>query len=196
MNLFSVAFTLFLLMDSIGNIPFYISFLNKVEARRRYRVILREMLIALAVIIAFSLSGRGILNFLDIQYDTIQIAGGILLFILSIKMIFPSPKNNPDESFPHDAEPFIVPLAIPLVAGPAVLSSVMIFTQQIQNHLFMIGAILLAWVVSLIILLSSPLIQRYLGWKGVVAIERLMGLILTLIAIEMFLQGILAFNLR
>ena len=194
-NIFSVAFTLFVLMDSIGNIPFFISFLNKVEAKKRYRVILRELLIALGVIVGFSLSGTSILNFLSLQYDTIQIAGGILLFLISLKMVFP-PAKNTEDNYPHETEPFIVPLAIPLIAGPAVLSSVMIYTQQIQNHLFMIGAIFLAWAVSLIILLLSPILQRFLGWRGILALERLMGLILTLIAVEMFLQGLLAFNLR
>ncbi len=189
MTLLSLAFSLFILMDSIGNIPLYISFLKNLKPARQRIVILREMLIALAIIILFNFLGEGLMNFLHVDNNTIQVAGGIILFILSLKMIFP-PSKDPNEDLPHDSEPFIVPLAVPLVAGPAVLAAVMIYAKQEADGWKMLGAILLAWAASLIILISSSFLKKLLTWRGIVALERLMGLILTLIAVQMFLSGL------
>jgi multiple antibiotic resistance protein len=132
------------------------------------------------------------MRFLNVQNDTIQIAGGIILFLICLKMIFP-PSCDPSENLPHEAEPFIVPLAIPLIAGPSVLAAVMIYARQEKNWV-MLCAILLAWAVSLLVLLLSSHLKQILGWRGILAIERLMGLILTLIAVQMFLSGLAAFT--
>jgi len=198
MRLLYIAFSLFLLMDPIGNIPFYISFLKGIDPKRQRKIICRELLIALGIIILFNFIGEGLMRFLKIQSDTIQIAGGIILFLLCLKMIFP-PTHDANDNLPHQAaEPFVVPLAVPLVAGPGVLAAVMIYTRQQTNEWVMVGAILLAWIASLIILVSSSWLKNVLGWRGILAMERLMGLILTLIAVEMFLSGVSAFttNLR
>lgn len=192
MTLWSIAFSLFLLMDAIGNIPFYISFLKNVDPKRRPRVILREMLIALFIILLFVFAGEGLMTFLNVRCDTIQIAGGIILFLICLKMVFP-PAHNPNESLPHDIEPFIVPLAVPLIAGPSVLAAVMIYSQQEHELSIMIMAVVFAWLASLLILISSSYIQTLLGWRGIIALERLMGLILTLIAVQMFLTGLSSF---
>jgi len=191
MTLFSIAFTLFLLMDSVGNIPLYISFLKKINPQRQRVIIIRELVIALFIIILFNFIGDAVMQFLHIQNNTIQIAGGIILFILALKMIFP-PHGDPHETLPQDAEPFVVPLAVPLIAGPAVLAAVMIYAKQ-ESSLLMVGAILIAWGASLLILLSSSFLQKILGWRGITALERLMGLILTLLAVQMFLSGLRSF---
>jgi multiple antibiotic resistance protein len=195
MTLFSIAFSLFLLMDPIGNIPFYISFLKGVDPKRQRWVICREMGIALLIIVLFNFLGDALMKFLKVEEDTIQIAGGIILFLICLKMIFP-PAQDPNERLPHDIEPFIVPLAVPLVAGPSVLAAVMIYTRQETNSWIMIGAILLAWAASLIILLASSYLKTLLGWRGIMALERLMGLVLTLIAVQMFLTGVSRFAHR
>lgn len=195
MNMFSIAFSLFLLMDPIGNIPFYISFLKGVDPKRQRVVIVRELIIALFIIIVFNFIGDGLMKFLHVQSDTIQIAGGIILFLLCLKMIFPPP-HDPNESLPHDTEPFIVPLAVPLIAGPSVLAAVMIYSKQESNGLLMVGAIMIAWFASLIILLASSFLKQILGWRGILALERLMGLILILIAVQMFLSGLSEFMAR
>lgn len=188
MSLLSIAFSLFILMDSIGNIPLYISFLKNLNPARQRVVIIREMVIALLIIILFNFLGEGLMKFLNIGNDTIQVAGGIILFILSLKMIFP-PSKDPNEDLPHDSEPFIVPLAVPLVAGPAVLAAVMIYAKQ-EESMKMLGAILLAWAASLLILIGSSFLKKLLTWRGVLALERLMGLILVLISVQMFLTGL------
>jgi len=191
----SIAFALFLLMDPIGNIPFYISFLKGVEPKRQRIVIFRELLIALFIIIMFNFLGDALMEFLHVQDDTIQIAGGIILFLLCLKMIFPPPHDS-NENLPHDSEPFIVPLAVPLVAGPSVLAAVMIYSKQEPSNWVMMGAILIAWIASLIILLGSSLLKKMLGWRGILALERLMGLILILIAVQMFMSGLGSFMAR
>ena len=182
-----LAFTLFLLMDSPGNIPFFLSFLKEVPAKRQKWIILRELIIALFVIILFNFLGEALLTFLQIKTSTVQVAGGIILFILSLRMIFPAVKELGIEKTPF-SEPFIVPLAIPLVAGPAVLAAVILYSNQTPLKTMTL-AIFLAWGFSLLVLLSSPFLKKLLGDKGIIALERLMGLILILIAVQMFLSG-------
>ena len=195
MSLLSIAFSLFLLMNSIGNVPLFITFLKGVDPKRHSFIIFRELMIALGIIVLFTFLGEALMDFLHVSNDTLQIAGGIILFLICLRMIFPSEKVS-NEPTTQDNEPFIVPLAIPLVAGPAVLASVMIYARQKNNTPVMIGAILLAWAASLLVLLTSSILKRVLGWRGIVAIERLMGLILTLIAVQMFLSGIKSFLAR
>lgn len=175
-------------MDPLGNIPFYISVLKEIPVKRQRQVILRELLIALFVIVLFHFVGEHLLDFLGISQDTVQIAGGLILFLISLRLIFPNPGD--EEKLKLAGEPFIVPLAIPLVAGPSVLAAVMIYSRQIESTLVMIIAIILAWAASLIILLSSPTLGVKLGKKGIIACERLMGLILTFLAVQMFLTGV------
>ncbi len=193
-HVLSTAFTLFLLMDPIGNIPLYISFLKGLNPKRQRVVIFRELIIALAIIILFNFVGDGLMKFLHVENDTIQIAGGIILFLLCLRMIFPPP-HDPNEALRHDTEPFIVPLAVPLVAGPSVLAAVMIYAKQ-EGSLVMVGSILIAWLASLSILLASSFLKKILGWRGITAMERLMGLVLILIAVQMFLSGLSTFMQR
>jgi len=185
----SMAFALFLLMDPIGNVPIFVSVLKNVDPARQKKVILRELLIALIIIILFNFIGSALLAFLNVTMPTLLVSGGIVLFLIALKMIFPS-KNGTDLEMAHDKEPFIVPLAVPLVAGPAVLAAVMLYSgQHTGGILTTLGAIILAWAASTLILISSPFWKKLLGWRGLVACEKLMGLILTLIAVQMFLEG-------
>ena len=193
MQLFSMAFALFLLMDPIGNVPIFISVLKEIDPRRQRKIIFRELLIALFIIILFNFIGEALLNFLQVSMPTTLISGGLILFLIALKMIFPGAQDPDVERFQH-REPFIVPLATPLVAGPAVLAAVMLYSGQHQHHPAMtVGAIVLAWAASTLILLSSSVWKKLLGWRGLVACERLMGLILTLIAVQMFLEGVKMF---
>lgn len=192
-QVFTIAFPLFLLMDSIGNVPLFLALLKDVPHRRQKIVITRELLIALLIIILFNFFGESFLNFLNVSQHTVLIAGGIILFLIALKMIFPSRKDQ-DTEMPREKEPFIVPLAIPLIAGPAVLAAVILYSKQ-EHPLVTMTAIAVSWAASLIILLSSTFLKKILGWKGLTACERLMGLLLTLIAVQMLMQGIGAFLL-
>ena len=190
MSLLSMAFALFLLMDPIGNVPIYVSVLKDIDPARQRKIIIRELVIALIIIILFNFVGDALLRFLNVTMPTILISGGIILFLIALKMIFPG-KRDPDVELPQDKEPFVVPLATPLVAGPAVLAAVMLYSGQYkEDTMLTVWAIIIAWAASTLILLSSSLWKKLLGGRGLVACERLMGLILTLIAVQMFLEGI------
>jgi multiple antibiotic resistance protein len=188
-TILSIAFSLFVLMDAVGNVPVFISVLKEIKPKRQRVIILRELLIALAIIIAFNFFGDLLLTLLGVSQAAVMISGGIILFLIAIKMIFPTRKDA-DLDVPEHKEPFIVPLAVPLIAGPAVLAAVMLYSGQATNHWIVISAIILAWAASTVILLCSTFLKKLLGVRGIIACERLMGLILTLIAVEMFLKGL------
>lgn len=190
-SLFSIAFSLFLLMDPLGNIPLFLLILEKLEKKRQKQVIIREALIALAIIVVFAFLGNWLMKFLHISHETIYLSGGIVLFLIAINMVFPSSKGGFHESFmPEDDEPLVFPLAIPLFAGPSVLAAVMIYSRQEFPMPRLLTAIIIAWFVSTCILLLAPTIRKVLRKRGIKALERLMGLILILIALQMFLEGI------
>ena len=188
LHMLSMALALFLLMDPIGNVPLFIAILKNIPPKRQRKIIIRELFIALFIILFFWALGEPLLYFLNVQMPTILISGGIILFLIALKMIFPVHSNEKIES--PEKEPFIVPLATPLVAGPAALAAVMLYSGQKEQAWVCIGAIVIAWGVSMSILLSSSFLKKLLGEKGILACERLMGLILTLLAVQMFLEGI------
>lgn len=190
-DLFWIAISLFIVMDSVGSIPIYISVLKGLPSKRQYRIIFREMVIALIIIIIFNFMGATILEFLKIDQNTVSIAGGIILFLLGLKMVFPPEKE--EISLRKVKDPFIVPLAVPLIAGPAVLATVMLFAKQETSQIRMLIAIGLAWAGSLCVLLLAPWTTKKLGDKGIIAIERLMGLVLILMSIQMFMTGVKKF---
>lgn len=181
-----MAFSLFLLMDSIGNIPLFLAILKDIPRKRQTQIILRELLIALVIMVLFNYLGDFLLNALQVTQYSVLISGGIILFLIALKMIFPV-KSEGENAPTSEKEPFIVPLAIPLVAGPAVLAAIILYSRQTSGTII---AIIAAWVVTTLILLSSTFLNKILGKRGILACERLMGLILTMVAIQMFLEGL------
>jgi multiple antibiotic resistance protein len=192
MNIYTAAITLLLVMDPFGNIPLFLSLLDDVDPRRRRTVIIREMGIALAVLSVFLFFGKYILAGLNISEPALSISGGIILFLIAIKMIFP--KKNVSDELPRETEPIIVPLAVPLIAGPSSMSMVILLsTQHPKMILSWLIALIAAWSVSLVILILSEFLRRLLGIRIIKAIERLMGMILTTMAVQMLLSGIKKF---
>lgn len=189
-DLFSATMLLFLIMDPLGNLPIFMSALKYLEPKRRRIIVIRELLIALFVMLLFLFAGNGILSTLDLRPETVSISGGIILFLIALKMIFPSNESN-SLGLRVGEEPFIVPLAIPLVAGPSILATLILLSNQKtadMGHLVL--ALFLAWSISAIILLMSNFFLKILGSKGINALERLMGLVLVMISTQMFLDGI------
>lgn len=188
MNIYSVTVTLILVMDPLGNIPVFISVLNPVEPSRRWKIILRESLIAFGVMVMFLFFGRNILNSLSISEPALGIAGGIILFLIAVKMIFPPDNDKGDRQM---GEPFIVPLAIPLIAGPSALATMLLFATQNPHQMtsLFIALVIAASLATVVLLFSSP-IRSLMGDKGLTAMERLMGMILTTVSVQMFLSGI------
>ncbi len=182
-------------MDSVGNVPIYVSVLKNIETKRALWIIFRELCIALIIILLFSLFGTQFLSYLNISHETVYISGGIVLFIISIKMLFPD-KGGFADSLCLDGEPFIFPLALPLVSGPSLLAATMIYSKELESKWILFSAIFVAWIATTIVLLSSAVLKKWLGQKGIFALERLMGFILILIAVNMFLNGLEIYNQR
>jgi multiple antibiotic resistance protein len=189
MTTFSAAVLLFLVMDPIGNIPLFVSLLNQVDASKRRRIIIREHLIAFIILVLILFSGRFLMNLLRIQDPALSIAGGIILFLIALRMIFARPSGIFGEN--PAGEPLIFPLAVPFIAGPSTLTTVLLLaTREPARWPEWIVALAGAWAASLLILLPAMALSRLLGERVLTAFERLMGMILTVIAVQMFLTGI------
>jgi len=188
LTFYSTAITLLLVMDPLGNIPIFVTTLRSVPAKRQRRVILRESLIALAILSFFLFFGQYVLEGMHISQPALAISGGIILFLVAIRMIFPHETEEKQRPTP---EPFIVPLAVPLFAGPATMTMVMLMASQYPDglvHLFF--ALFVAWFITTAILISADLFRKLLGERGLLAAERLMGMVLTTLAVQMFLTGV------
>jgi len=189
-KIISTTILLILIMDPLGNLPIFMTILKNLDAKRRRIIVIREMIIALIVMLLFLFLGEKILTVLNLKTETVSISGGIILFLIAIKMIFPSDENN-NSRIPSNEEPFLVPLAIPLVAGPSLLATLMLLSHQyLQNMSYLVGSLLIAWFFTIVILLLSGMFLKLFGDKGVNALERLMGLVLIMLSTQMFLDGI------
>lgn len=185
----SAVLILLLVMDPIGNIPLFVSVLRQVKAARRTRVILRECAIAFAVLLVFVFFGAAILGILGLSDPSLTIAGGVILFLIALRMIFRRPEGIFGDT--GSGEPFIVPLAIPSIAGPAAIATVMLLASRAPQRLLeWCAAVSVAMLVTAALLVSADRLAKLAGEQGLLAFERLMGLILTAIAVEMLLRGI------
>lgn len=189
MTIFSAAILLFFVMDPIGNIPLFLAALGPVDPARRAVVVGRELFIAYALLVGFLFAGRPLLATLHISEPALTVAGGIVLFLIAIRMTFPAAHGPLGERV--DGEPFVVPLAVPYVAGPSALATVLLLTSREPGRMAeWFAAVSLAWLASAGILLCSSRLARVLGEKGITAIERLMGMVLVASAVQMFLDGV------
>lgn len=190
---FASAVVVFLLvMDPVGNIPMFVSLLRNVDEKRRVWVIARECAIAFGVLLAFVFGGSFFLKLLGLTDTSLGIAGGVILFLIALRMIF----RHPDGVFGHESggEPFIVPLAIPAIAGPSALATVLLLvSREPQRTLEWIVALTVAMAVTSLMLIFAERLAKWIGERGLMAFERLMGLILTAIAVQMLLKGIEGF---
>ncbi len=188
MDLFSAL--LFLVMDPLGNIPVFLSVLKAVPPERRRRVLLREIAFAYVVLLVFVLIGDYILRFLGLQQEAVSIAGGIVLFLIALRMIFPGERPLAGDAL--EGEPFLVPLAIPLIAGPSALATLLLL-QRSSSREGLLLAMTIAWMASAILLPSSTFLYRVLRERGLIALERLMGMLLVMVSVQMLLNGLGAF---
>lgn len=190
----SAGILLFLIMDPLGNIPLFLSQLRQVAPERRRRVLVRELIIALVVLFAFLFGGRYVLGALQLRQESVSIAGGIVLFLIGVKMIFPPRGGNMFGDAAAGVEPFIVPMAIPGVAGPSAMAALMLMTNsQPGRTADWSMALFAAWLATALILLSSTVLFRILGNSVLTALERLMGMLLVALSVQMFLDGIVLY---
>ena len=192
MTIASAALLLFLILDPLGNIPVFLSLLRGMPAHRQRVVLVREMLIALGVLMAFLWGGRYALELIHLRQESVSIAGGIVLFLIGLRMIFPPPEGLMGEL--PGGEPFIVPMAIPLVAGPSGMAAVMLMGSQEPDRMGAWSlALLVAWAATAAILFSATYLYKWLGARVLAAIERLMGMVIVAISVQMFLDGLSAY---
>jgi len=189
MTIISTAFLLILVMDPVGNLLTFLAVLKNIEHKRKRGIIIRELFIALGILVLFLFFGRFVLEFLSINESALGIAGGIILFLIALKMIFPTHEGIFGETSEH--EPFVVPLAIPLIAGPSAMATILLFAKKNpEKWLEQLLAIVVAWLVSGLILSFSTNIAKIVGARGLTACQHLMGMILAAISVQMFMNGI------
>lgn len=183
----SATILLLLITDPVGNIPIFANALKAVAPERRPRVILREVLIAFLLLLAFMFVGDGFLRVMNLSPLSLQVAGGVVLFLIALRMVFPPPRTPADEPA---AEPLIVPLAIPALAGPSALATVMLLVSQAPERRWeWVAALSVTMLVCAVVLVLAERVQRVVGPRVLQAFERLIGLILVALAVEMLLRG-------
>jgi multiple antibiotic resistance protein len=191
MTIVSAAILLFLVIDPFGNIAFFLTALKAVPPARHTRVIVRELVVALGVLVAFLFIGPGLMSAMQISDPSLTVGGGIILFLIALRMVFPSSMHVETAI---DGEPFIVPLAIPYVAGPSALASVLFMTSREPTRRWeWLAAVLIAWSLSGVIILLANRLRHLLGDRGLVALERLMGMVLVAVAAQMLMTGVARF---
>ena len=185
----SAAILLLLVLDPFGNVPLVVAALQATPAARRARVVLRECAIAYVVLVVFLFGGRGFLTLMHVSETSLSIAGGVILFLIALRMVFSHAEGVFGDS--ADSEPFIVPLAVPAIAGPSALATVMLMASREPGQLgTWLAALTAAMAVTTAVLLGAGRLQRLLGERAMRALERLMGLVLTAVAVEMLIAGI------
>lgn len=187
---FLSAFVLLLLvLDPFGSLPIFVAVLQGVAPQRRTRVALREVAIAFAVLLAFMLAGQGFLHLMRLSERSLEVAGGVILLIIAIRMIFTGGAEVYASDTPR--EPLVFPLAVPLLAGPSALATVLLLASRQPERMGQwVGALTLAMMVSGTVLLAADRIRRAIGPSMISALEKLMGLVLTAVAVEMILAGL------
>ena len=189
MTITAAALLLFFILDPLGNVPVLLSLFKGLPAARQRKVLLRELLIALVVLMLFLWGGQYALELMHLRQESVSIAGGIVLFLIGLRMIFPTPQGVMGDV--PGGEPFVVPLAIPMIAGPSGMAAVMLLGSQEPDRMgdWML-ALTLAWGATAIILFSATWLKKLLGTRVLTAVERLMGMVIVALSVQMFLDGI------
>jgi len=191
-ELFSATTLLILVIDPFGNVPLVVGAMKSVAPERRARIVLRECAAAYVILLAFMMGGRTFLQWLHLSEESLTIAGGIILFLIAIRMVFPRPEGVFGDV--PGSEPFLVPLAVPSIAGPSALATVMLMASRDPVRIgSWVLALTAAMGVTTVVLALADRLQRWLGERAVLALERLMGLVLTALAVEMLLSGLRTF---
>lgn len=189
----SAGIMLFLILDPLGNIPIFLSLLKNVAPERRRYVLMRELVIALVTLFVILFCGSYVLKLMQLRIESVSIAGGIVLFLIGVKMVFP-PREGGVFGDTGAGEPFIVPMAIPGVAGPSAMAALMLMANSQPGRTADWSiALFCAWLVTALILLSSTYLFRLLGHSVLTAIERLVGMLLVALSVQMFLDGLTAY---
>lgn len=189
-SLISITIVIIFVIDPFGNVPLLLSALKEVDKSRHIRVILRELLIGLVILLVFLFFGQPFMDLFHLETESITIAGAIIFFVIGIKLIFPSKGQN---LYATDGEPLIVPIALPMIAGPSTLATLLVLSNSWPDkQLSLMVALLLAWLFTAVVMLAAPFLYKILREKGLAALERLMGMLLLIMAVQMFINGLRA----
>jgi multiple antibiotic resistance protein len=192
MNLTETILILVLVIDPFGNIPVVLAVLRDLDNRTYARAIAREVAIAFVLLLVFALAGQQLLDYLGLDRASLSVAGGVILFLISLKMIFGGSARMMDEDY--DADPVIVPIAVPLIAGPSAITTIIVLNTRDQIALpLLLLALALVSLLCLVALIAGRRLHAWLRPRGINAMEKLMGLLLNLVAVDMILHGIRTF---
>jgi multiple antibiotic resistance protein len=187
-SILSATLLFLFVIDPFGNIPILLSVMKGVAQKRQYQIVIRDGLIGLLILVAFLFFGAEFLQVLHLETESISIAGGVVLFVIALKMIFPSPFSQEKTSI---VEPFIVPISIPMLAGPSTLATLLVMVKSFpEKQSGLLISVLAAWGISVVILAMAPLLNRLLKEKGLAALERLMGMLLLMMSVQMLVNGV------
>ncbi len=187
MNLWQLALTFFLIANPIGNVPVMIALVKDFSFHDQRRILFREAIFSFLIAVVFLFIGTPFLEALHIENYSLRICGGTILFLISLTMIFPPTESSTGSQMTK--EPFIVPIATPIITGGGLLSTIMVYAKQEQNNLKLLAACTLAWIAVTIVMVSSAYLQKILGKRGLIAMEQLMGMMLALLSMEIFVKG-------
>lgn len=192
MDLLSAAILLAIIMDPLGNIPIFHALVGRYPRRQRLWIIARELLIAYAVLVGFLVAGNAVLGYLGLKQPALGIAGGVMLFVIALRMVLPPPNSVEPERLQE--EPFIVPLAVPMIAGPSAIAAILLLVSRDPDRLLTWWwAVTLAWTLCATILMASGLLVERLGPRTLRALARLTGMLLILMAVQMFMDGLTSY---
>lgn len=192
-SIISTAIVLTFILDPFGNVPLLLTILKYIDKKRHRRIIIREMLIGLVILLFFLFAGKSFLDIFHLETASVRMAGGVIFLIIALNLIFP--KSNGQGLFSANGdEPFVVPIAMPMVAGPSALATLLVMSNQHGEHLFEIFiALMLAWTLTAVVLVFSPLFLKVLRKRGLIALEKLMGMLLLIMAVQMIMDAIVNF---
>lgn len=188
-NIISTAILLTFILDPFGNVPLLLTILKDIDRKKHRKIIVREMIFGLLILLFFLFAGQSFLNIFHLETVSVRIAGGLIFLIIALKLIFPSSKGS--NLFATQGDPFVVPIAMPMVAGPSALATLMVMSKQYEDGIWKLSiSLLIAWIITFIVFLLSPLFIRVLRRRGLLALEKLMGMLLLIMAVQMILDGL------
>ena len=196
----STVILLFIVIDPVGLAPMIQGMLKKYSPAQQKAILMRELVFALSLLLLFFFSGKFLLDLLGLEPSTLNISGGILLFLVALGMVFPAKDmlSSAGRTTGQD-EPFIVPIAMPLMAGPSSLAIIMLHASESPDSISQMtyaGAIVTAWFLSGLVLFIAQKFLRLLGKKGTIALERMMGMVLIMISVQMFMNGLAGYGVK
>ncbi len=190
MEFFTMASALFFVINPIGNTPFIVSILAKFDAKTQMRILTRELILGLILALLFVFIGQQFLDALEISNTTIGICGGVILFVIALELLFPKSSTS---DVAMTREPYLVPLATPVLSGPCLLTTVMLYSHQVEEKITLVLAICTAWFFTSVVVLLAPTVQRLFGKRGLIALEQLMGMLLTFLSLDMLVTSLIRF---